>query len=52
MVGGGVELRAVFDDAPGGARGLGVDRHRVLRPEMQIALDAEAEPDADRGDLG
>ena len=41
--GGGVEFGSEFDDAAGGAGGLGVCGNPVLRPEMKVTLDAEAE---------
>ena len=41
--GGGVEFGSEFDDAAGGARGLGVCGNPVLGPEMEVTLDAEAE---------
>ena len=40
---GGVEFGAVFDDAPCGAGGLGVDGEGEFPLEIQVALDAEAE---------
>ena len=49
---GGVELGAVLDDVPGRARGLRVDRHRVLGPEVPVALYRQAPAQADCGDLG
>ena len=48
---GGVELGAMLDDAAGGAGRVRVYAQGVLRVEVPITLDAEAESDADRGNL-